>query len=978
MKSNFGIALSVLLLGACAPAADETPEILAESVSPAKIFAMPYLMREMDNGLRVIIVQTEYPDIVTLQIPVQTGSRNEVEKGKSGFAHFFEHMMFRGTEKYPSDAYTNMLKNAGASTNAYTTDDYTNYHITFTKPDLEKMIEVEADRFQNLSYSESAFRTEALAVKGEYLKNFSNPLIAAYNRVRSLSFSVHPYNHTTMGLVEDIEQMPEQMDYAKEFFGRWYRPEHTAVVIVGDVDPAATYSLVEKYWSDWERGSYVADIPPEPEASGSVYEHIQWETETQPWLLVGFRSLGFVPGEKDMPAMNLMSSMYFSDSSELYQKLVIDDQSVDQLGTDFPFNKDPNVNVVYARLTDESRAAEVEQAILATFADVRTKLIDAEKVEAAKKRLRYSFASQLDSSGNIGSLLARFVQYDRTPETINEMYEVYDHLTTGDIRQFANIYFTDASRVTVTLSGSSNIAAMESGSALDAIVAIRKIEATIASNSAVVDENVFHDDISPDGDSAPVSLVAQPLASSPLVDVSFLVHAGASMDPVGKKGLAALTAAMLTDAGSATATVQEINAAMYPIASGFNASVDKEMTRLSGQIHKDNLDTWYGYVRSQLLNPGWGEQDFARLKTQQINAIRTGLVGNNDEELAKEVLYGDIYGDDHPYGSYNLGSSSDIESITIEDMQSFYRQYYTTSNITVGLSGGYPDSFATQLSDDLQVLPAGERATISVSPAENIDANKVTIVEKETPAVAVSFGFPVDLKRGDPDWLALWLARSYLGEHRSENGHLYQRIRAERGMNYGAYAYIEYFPGAMFSMQPGTNLGRQQQIFQVWVRPLRSNNDAHFATRTAVYEMQKLLNEGMSESAFEATRSYLSNFVSLVTDGQSRQLGYALDSEYYEIDAFADYVRDGLERVTLADVNRVIKENLSVDNMRYVFVTSDAADLKERLANEQSSPMTYEAEKSVDLLDEDQIINSLALGIDGADIRVISAEDVFN
>ncbi|MDE0754147.1 MAG: hypothetical protein OSB26_05795 [Woeseiaceae bacterium] len=159
---------------------------------------------------------------------------------------------------------------------------------------------------------------------------------------------------------------------------------------------------------------------------------------------------------------------------------------------------------------------------------------------------------------------------------------------------------------------------------------------------------------------------------------------------------------------------------------------------------------------------------------------------------------------------------------------------------------------------------------------------------------------------------------------------------------------------------------------------MRSNNDAHFATRTAVYEMQKLLNEGMSESAFEATRSYLSNFVSLVTDGQSRQLGYALDSEYYEIDAFADYVRDGLERVTLADVNRVIKENLSVDNMRYVFVTSDAADLKERLANEQSSPMTYEAEKSVDLLDEDQIINSLALGIDGADIRVISAEDVFN
>ena len=106
-----------------------------------KVFDMPYLMRDLDNGLRVIIVKTDYPDIVTLQIPVQTGSRNEVEPGKSGFAHFFEHMMFRGTENYSADEYGEILKNAGADQNAYTTDDYTNYHMTFTKPDLETVLE---------------------------------------------------------------------------------------------------------------------------------------------------------------------------------------------------------------------------------------------------------------------------------------------------------------------------------------------------------------------------------------------------------------------------------------------------------------------------------------------------------------------------------------------------------------------------------------------------------------------------------------------------------------------------------------------------------------------------------------------------------------------------------------------------------------------------------------------------------------------
>jgi zinc protease len=166
--ASLSVLLAALISIAACSQKNDTPEASAAS---SKIFDMPYLMRDLDNGLRVIVVETDYPDIVSLQIPVQTGSRNEVEHGKSGFAHFFEHMMFRGTEAYPPDVYSDILKKAGADQSGYTTDDYTNYHITFTKPDLEKVIELEADRFQNLKFTEEQFRTEALAVKGEYLKN---------------------------------------------------------------------------------------------------------------------------------------------------------------------------------------------------------------------------------------------------------------------------------------------------------------------------------------------------------------------------------------------------------------------------------------------------------------------------------------------------------------------------------------------------------------------------------------------------------------------------------------------------------------------------------------------------------------------------------------------------------------------------------------------------------------------------------------
>ncbi|MGH8193555.1 MAG: M16 family metallopeptidase [Woeseiaceae bacterium] len=946
----------------------------------SRIFDMPYLMRDLDNGLRVIVVKTDYPDIVSLQIPVQTGSRNEIEPGKSGFAHFFEHMMFRGTEKYPADVYGAILKKTGADQNAYTTDDYTNYHTTFTKEDLEKMLEIEADRFQNLSYSEPAFRTEALAVKGEYLKNFSDPTSQAYEHIRDLAFTKHSYKHTTMGFIEDIEAMPDQLDYSKQFFDRWYRPEKTAVIVVGDVDPEATFKLVERYWGGWQAGDYSVDIPEEPPLDGPVYEHIQWDGPTQPWLFIGFRGPAFDPAAKDMAAMDLVSSIYFSESSNLYRKLVLEDQSVDQLTTYFPDRKDPNLLMIYARLTDEKEAAAVVSAINATLAEARTRLVDRQKVEDTKSRLRYEFASQLDNSEGIGSVLAAYVQFARTPETINEVYQTYVQLTASDIRDYANRYFVDSGRITVTLSNSPEMAGVDGMASIDKLVAAADAAeaAPAETQKPATGESMAAPAAAPARDEqVPVSVVAQLSANSPLVDVAFLIHAGAAMDPPGKKGLAALTAAMITEGGSVSHTIDEINQAMYPIASSFDAQVDKEMTRLSGQVHKDNLDAWYELVKEQLLNPGWREQDFKRLKTQLVNEIRTDLVGNNDEELGKEVLYSEIYGVEHPYGSLNLGSIGEIEAMTIADVQKFYTDYYRIHNLTVGLSGGYPEQFAARIGDDLQALPAGTRANpeIPVAPAQKGSA--AVIVQKETPAVAVSLGFPIELTRGDPDWIALWLARSYLGEHRSTNGHLFQRIRELRGMNYGDYAYIEYFPGGMFQFEPDSNLGRQQQIFQIWIRPVRSNNDAHFATRTAIYELQKLIDEGMSETDFEATRSFLSKFVSLLTDGQSRQLGYALDSEYYEIDKFSDYVREGLSRVTLEDVNRVIRENLRAEDMQYVFVTRDAADLRQRLIEDARSPISYDSERPDDLLREDAEIASLPLNFGEDAVRIVPANEVF-
>ncbi|MEO5589042.1 MAG: pitrilysin family protein, partial [Gemmatimonadaceae bacterium] len=271
--------------------------------------------RTLPNGLKVIIVPTGFPNIVSLQIPVQTGSRNEFEPGKSGFAHFFEHIMSRGTKTQTQEQMNEIITKAGARENAYTTDDYTNYYLTFAKEDLEAMLALEADRFRNLEYSEPAFKTEARAVLGEYNKNSADPTSKLYEVMRDSAFSKHTYKHTTMGFIKDIENMPNQYQYSKEFFKRWYRPEYTTIIVSGDVTPATVMPIIQKYWGTWERGSYKAEIPKEPMAKGPKYAHVDWSSPTLPYLAVAFRNPAFSESNNDNAALDFVSTLWFGPTS---------------------------------------------------------------------------------------------------------------------------------------------------------------------------------------------------------------------------------------------------------------------------------------------------------------------------------------------------------------------------------------------------------------------------------------------------------------------------------------------------------------------------------------------------------------------------------------------------------------------------------------------------------------------------------------
>ena len=435
----------LLMLGCCAAA--------FAAQGPLKVFPYSYTQEDLPNGLRLITVPTDYPNIVATYIVVQTGSRNEVEPGHTGFAHLFEHLMFKGTEKFPSAKYDEMLKHIGAASNAFTNDDFTCYYTTFSKEDLPTVLAMEGDRFQNLKYSEPEFKTETLAVLGEYNKNSSSPFSKLGEVLDDTAFDRHTYKHTTMGFLKDIQDMPNQFEYSLKFFDRYYRPEYTTIIVVGDVKPKPTRALVDKYWGDWKHGSYKPEIPVEPPQKAPRTNHVDWPSPTLPIVTIAFKAPAYDDATKEAAALDVLAFLAFSANSDLYQSLVVQEQKADLLSGSSPNNVDPSLFEIIARVKKPGDIEFVRDRILAAIRGFQDKPVDRARLDAVRKRLRYSLALRMDSSDAIAGILARYVALRRTPESMNRLFEQYAQLTPEDVQQAAAKYLVESGRSIVTLTG---------------------------------------------------------------------------------------------------------------------------------------------------------------------------------------------------------------------------------------------------------------------------------------------------------------------------------------------------------------------------------------------------------------------------------------------------------------------------------------------------------------------------------------------
>jgi zinc protease len=440
LKPALGIALGLATLG-------QNP------VAAKDVFPYPTNARSLDNGLRVVLVPFDSPGIVAYYTIVRAGSRNEVEPGKSGFAHFFEHMMFRGTERFSTEQYNAVFRALGSDANAYTSDDVTVYHALFGKDGIERVIDLESDRFMNLKYSESDFRQEAKAVLGEYNKNYSDPENKLYEKVRETAFSTHTYQHTTIGFLADIQDMPNQYAYSLEFFRRYYTPSNCVVLVVGDIDAESTFKMIQKYYGPWNVPAYEATIATEPEQTAAKSAAITWDNPTLPQVAVAFKIPAFSAKTRDSAALDILSELVFGETSPLYQDLVIREQKVEELYAYAPFRRDPGLIIVFTKINDVASVDDVRERIFQAVEYAAKNPVDVARLDATKSNIRYSFAMSLDTARSVAGHETRFIGLTGDASSINDLYRRYDEITAADVMRVAATYLTRARSTEVTLTG---------------------------------------------------------------------------------------------------------------------------------------------------------------------------------------------------------------------------------------------------------------------------------------------------------------------------------------------------------------------------------------------------------------------------------------------------------------------------------------------------------------------------------------------
>lgn len=471
---------------------------------------------------------------------------------------------------------------------------------------------------------------------------------------------------------------------------------------------------------------------------------------------------------------------------------------------------------------------------------------------------------------------------------------------------------------------------------------------------------------------------------------------GSIADPVDKKGLTFATAALMAQGGAGGISYSDIKDKMHPWAAAYFVTVDKQVTTFTFQVPVDFVEAFYPLVKNVLLAPDFTPQDFSRVMKGQQNYVDQVVRASSDENYSKFALEYQLFRGGNMQ-HLKQGTSAAVKTISLDDIKAHYKKVFTRHNVTLGIAGNYSAAMLARLKADLADLPA-----TAVTPTIPSKANKANGIEVEIIAKDGAFGSAIftgaalPITRANDDFAALMIANSWLGEHRKSYSRLYQKIRQARSMNYGDYAYIEWYSAGGRNQLPPSGVPRASNYWSIWIRPVQIANQlksqypelanisighAHFALRMAIREFDLLIKNGLNEADFQATKTFLRSYSKLYAQSPAQQLGWLMDSRFYGRTDYLAELDNTLEKTTLQQVNTAIGKYWQTENMFVTIVTdvSEAQPLADSLINNTASPMSYsdfvKSGLSAEILAEDDVVAVYHLNV--KKVTIVPSADTF-
>ncbi|MCI0624080.1 MAG: insulinase family protein [Acidobacteria bacterium] len=744
---------------------------------------IPFEKYRLDNGLQVILHYDPKLPVVHVNLWYHVGSKNEKPE-RTGFAHLFEHMMFQGS-KHADGEYITYVEKAGANlreggVNGTTSFDRTNYFQTVPREALEYALWLESDRmgFLTDALTQEKFDNQRAVVKNERRQSYEN---VPYGRAIQMIFENlfpkgHPYSWLVIGSQEHLDAAT--LEDVKNFFNTYYTPNNCSLVVAGDFEIEEAKRLVEKYFGPFPPGPAlerpVQWVPRlEGEKRITVADRIPQERLYLVWPTTGYFRAD--DAELDL-ASHILSQ---GKNSRLYKTLVYDKQIASDVSA---FNYSLEIAGLFgiiATARPSQSLGELEQVILEEvnrFAELGP---SEEELLREKAKQEFDFVNGLERLGGFGGkadLLNQYNTYLGSPGYFAEDYERFDRVNAGGIRHVARQYLSTPNRLAVTFTpeASDRPKAVEFDRSRAPAFGVKKPFTPPELRSAQLANGL--------------RVIVCERRALPKAAVGLVVRSGGADDPANLAGTAWMTAEML-DEGTTSRSALQIQAELDLLGTSLGTSAESEVSHVSLETLRKHLRPSLEVMADLILNPAFPEEELERQRRQRLDGILQER--NSPPNIARKVFRTVLFGENHPFGREVAGHEASVQTITRDNLETFYRSYWKPNHGALIFAGDVDLDEAVRLAEDL--LGSWQRAVIPSAEMPLVrppQALRVCLIDRhDAPQSQVRFG-SIGPRRSTEDLYAIELMNTVLGGAFSSR--LNMNLREDKGYTYGASSVFAY------------------------------------------------------------------------------------------------------------------------------------------------------------------------------------------